>query len=78
MNEPCLHPAFDPARTLLMPDRVVNRRVFDGAPSDNIDTVTKASEPHSKIGILGDIIGVPPTNGQGMNGGSDWMCRPVG
>src|SRR5215470_7232676 len=59
MNEPCLHPAFEPSCPLAQPAADIRGGLFISAGCDHARTVAEAGEPHAKVGVLRDIVRIP-------------------
>src|SRR5580704_7869556 len=59
MHQPGLHPAFVPARALLEPCPEASRRFLVGGRRQYIGAIAKTAEAHSKVGVFGQVVGIP-------------------
>src|SRR5690348_1263067 len=59
MDQPGLHIALEPARTLFEPRRETCRRFFEGCGVEHRDAHTSLCQTYSEIRIFGDVIGIP-------------------
>ena len=62
MDEPGLHPPFEPARALTKPGADRGRRLFQRRQVQRPGAVAEAREAKAEIGIFGDIEWIPTTN----------------
>ena len=79
MDQQGLHVALDPARALADPLVGAAARLFESGRVDNADAIALVAEPDAKIGVLGDIEGVPAVQlAQHVGPENGWTCRQAG
>ena len=59
VHQPGLHPALEPAGALANPGAHARGRFLVRGRADHGRAEAETRQPHAKVGVLGDVVGVP-------------------